>query len=404
MKKKTEPATIGNVLRLFSKRLEDFKGESRRGYQKAYSSFQLFVVANYSPSSSFDSTVIEDWVAVNILQGLTRKTVSFYLDKISSLYGGIAHKLIGGKESLFKDIKKKLKELPDIGYSLVINRILTNLHQRTVKNISKDKKDCLIDRIENLSVNEYPSARESVKFIWSCLALKAGVLPHVVKYIMGKVPPQLGFLNICENKEIPEGIRSKAFQTVAQSLKGEEPQWFAMRLRPKVKFENILQRFSILSDSMKMPELFYPSEEIAKKVGRKMVWKGKPVIRDVVFFKTHKQTIYPLFTKLYDLAWCYRTPGGGTGNYAAIPEKAMEDFKNALGFLGPEFEVMPAGEMKLKPGDKVVIVDGEYASENAAILKTASFNEDGNKIYRVTLLNQNGHWDIGVDARLLKKI
>ena len=152
-----------------------------------------------------------------------------------------------------------------------------------------------------------------------------------------------------------------------------------------------------------MPELFYPCEEIANRVGHKVLWKEKPIIRDVVFFKKRKSEIYEMFTKLYDLAWCYRKPGGGIGNYATIPAKAMEDFKRALGMLTPDLEITPAGEMHHKPGDIVVFVNGNNIEEYGRILKKPSIDTDGNKIYRVTLLNSNGHWDIGVDARLLRK-
>lgn len=399
-----EAPTIGNVLKLFSKKLEDFTGESKRSYQKAFSSFQLYTIGNYSMSSSFDNIVIENWVVDNIFQGLTRKTVSFYLEKISSLYTGVAHKLIGGKEPIFKDVKKKLKELPAaINYSSIINRVSSKIHEMVNRGAVSGEKRRLVESLENYDIVNSSESKESLKRIWACLALKSGVLPNVVKSAIGKVPSILKPLQIVETKEISENLYKQAAKSVAESLKGEEPQWFAMRLRPKVKFEGILERFSLLGDTVKMPEFFYPSQEIAKKVGRKMVWTGKPVIRDVVFFKTRKCEIYPLFTNLYDLAWCYRTPGGGTGNYAVIPDKAMEEFKNALGFLNPDFEVMPTGQLELKPGDKVVIVDGEYAREIAEILKKPETMEDGNTIYRVSLLNQNGHWDIGIDARLLKK-
>lgn len=401
MKKKLETATIGNVLRLFSKKLEDYKGESKRSYQKAFSSLQLYTIGNYSMSANFESGVVENWVIDNIIQGLTKKTVSFYLEKISSLYSGIAHRLIGGRESLFKNIKKKLKEIPATNYSVSINRIVSGI-QFMAKENSSPRVKRIIEALENFSCTS-GDVKDSFKNIWGSMALKAGVLPDIVKGVLGSVPKQLEFLNICEPAQISVETCEKANSLVKESLKGEEPQWFAMRLRPKIKFERILERFSLLSDSVKLPELFYPCEEIAKKINRKLVWSGKPVIRDVVFFRTHKNEIYPLFTKLYDLAWCYRTPGGAPGSYAPIPSKAMEDFKKALGFLSPDFEVMPAGEMELKPGDKVIIVNGEYALETAEILKKPIETENGNKIYRVTLLNQNGHWDIGIDARLLKK-
>ena len=403
MKKKLDHPTLSNLLRLFSHRLQEFSGESRRSYQKAYSSFQLFVVGKYQMDTTFDISVVENWVVYNLLQGLSRKTVSFYLEKISSLYSGVAHKLIGGKKESFKIIKRKLKDLPYVNYSKPIDKIGDKIQAMAHKAITSNKNYRILDFLKSSSCSKIAENKESLKIIWGVMALKAGIYPNIVRTYVGKLPSLLDVLQICSKLEMTEEDGSQADKILNDSLKGEDPQWFAMRLRPRIKYEKLIDRFTQLSGEINMPELFYPCEEIRKLIGRKIIWKGKPVIRDVVFFKTHRYEIFPLFTKLYDLAWCYRTPGGGPGNYASIPLKAMEDFKNALGFLSPDYDVVPSGETDLKPGEKVVIVDGEYARKAAQILKKASFDEDGNKVYRVTLLNCNGHWDIGIDARLLKK-
>lgn len=359
MKKTKIAPTLENVLLLFSKRLGDFSGESRRSYQKAYSSFQLYVISHYPLSSPFESSVIENWLIDNLLQRLSRKTVAFYLDKLSSLYTKIGYKLEGGPLPIFKEIKKKLRDLPALN-----------------------------------PVNENT---------WAMKALKAGIPAEKVRGVLKDQNSGMQVLELCDRADVSESEKEEILKIVEKSLQGEESQWFAMRLRPKVNFDLLMNRFGKIQNETRIPELFYPSEEIARMVGRKIVWKGKPVIRDVVFFKTKKSEIYHLFTKIYDLAWCYRNPGGGFGNYAVIPSKAMDDFKNALGILSPDFEVLPAGEMKLKRGDEVIIVNGEYAQERAKILKESPESNDGNKIFRVTLLNSNGHWDIGIDARLLKK-
>ena len=353
-------------------------------------------------SVTLDNEVVENWIIDNIIQGLSRKTISFYLEKISSLYTRIASQLTGGREIMFKEIKRKYKELPPINYGCFINRVNSKIHSLVNRNPGATQDSRLVESIFHFPCGDASAVRGSLKSIWACLALKAGVLPSVVKGIIGKVPPMLEMLNLCESKEIDESKCANVSKIVMESLMEDSTKWFAMRLRPKVKFEGLLDRFSRLSEDIKMPELFYPCEEIAKRIGRKMVFTGKPIIRDIVFFKSHRRDIYSLFTKLYDLAWCYRTPGTGIGNYASIPDKAMEDFKKALGFLSPDYEVMPSGQMELKAGDKVVIVDGDYAQEIAQVVKP-SVSEDGNKIYRVSLLNRNGHWDLGIDARLLKK-
>lgn len=398
-----QPPTLENILSLFSKRLKEFSGESRRSYQKAFTSFQLFAVGNYPSYTELTSEVIENWIVAGLVSGYTRNTAAFYLDKIAGLYSAVAHILIGGKASLFKDTKLKLKALPSKDYKSIVERgydILKLLFERSgrAETISPALSDILNFSFSQRS--DYPLA----PYLWACGALMAGIPGSRIMGILKTAPQGLELLTLCSGVSISEKEKEEIKVKILSGLQGEEKKWYAMRLRPKVKFETVLDRFSKINSSHKIPELFYPYEEIARKVGRKLVWQGKPVIRDVVFFKTIKSRIYPLFSQIHDLAWCYTAPGGGSGNYASIPSRAMEQFKEALGFLGPDFEVAPAGVTKLKAGDKVVIVNGDYAKERAEILKQGSADEEGNVVFRVKLLDSNGHWDIGIDARLLKKL
>lgn len=405
MKRKLSVPSLENVLRLFAKRLNEFSGESKRSYQKAFSSFQVYVISNYPLSDIFSTSVIKNWVVNNLIQGLSVKTVSFYLDKISSLYTKTGYKFEGGRTDMFKEIKKDLKSLyltSDSGGKIKIySDKVGTLYKEYV---STGKSNHMLERIVNYPLSETKQTNESIKFLWACVALNAGIKANEVKEIIGKTPEKLPILNLCNESGLNLEEKEDIIRKVAQSLKEEEKKWFAMRLRPKVNYDILLDRFGNISSEVTIPELFYPHEEIARMVGRKIVWKGKPVIRDVVFFKMRKSEIYSLFTKIYDLAWCYRTPGEGTPNYASIPEKAMDDFRSAIGILSPGFEVTSIGDMKLKAGDEVVIVTGDYAKEHAKIIKEAMNSDDNHKIYRVSLLNSNGHWDIGIDARLLKKV
>lgn len=339
----------------------------------------------------------------NILNGLSVKTVNFYLEKISSLYSATAHKLEGGKLPFFKDIKKKFKDVKlEPGFHKDVKRVVDSLRLKYQLYLTDNKKPSSL--VENLlHFRKGTESRKSLKLIWAALALNSGVRPDIIKTVCGAGLPQMPFLDLIDEAIVDEKEINKVIKTVNENLIGEDFHWFAMRLRPGAKFEDIVTRFSSLDKEMRLPELFYPVKEIAKQIGRKVVWKDKPVINGVIFFRYRRSDIYPLFTQLYDLAWCYRNPGNRPGNYASIPSKAMDEFRDAIGFLTPDFELAPQGEMELKPGDEVVIVDGNYLNERARILKKPTFDSDGNKIFRVTLLNSNGRWDIGIDARLLKK-
>lgn len=404
-KNKLLEPSLQNLLQLFSKKIEEYSGESKRSYKKAFSSFQIFVIGHYNLSHPLEPSVIGNWVVYNLIQGLSSKTVTFYLEKIASLYSSIGHLFIGGKTTVFKDIKAKLKGISGTSeISSLTRKYAKKLRMLRLKCDVGERDSAIIDAIKYFSPRHPSYTKEGINFLWAALALETGILPSTVSSMLATVPRRLEILYLCKSgeeidPETLEGVRRK----MADSLCSEEKKWYAMRLRRKVNFEMMLQRFSEISDKVEIPEIYYPCEEIAKKVGRKLVWTGRPLIREVIFFKSHKSRIYPLFTHIHDMAWCYTHPGVGKANYAAIPTKVMEDFRNALGVLGPGFDVAPAGEMELLPGEEVVILSGDFANSRAQIVESMEDSESGSKVYRVTLLNSSSRWDIGIDARLLKK-
>lgn len=404
MKRKKTYPSLRNVLGLFSRQLAKYKAPSKASYRKAFSSFQIFSISHFNLNDTFSESMIKNWLLYNLLHGLSLSTNTFYLDKISSIYSAVASKLEGGKEISFRNLKQSLKSLDLSSFVPAdINKAAVDFKHKWRASLQENETGGVVDDILNIPDRDRDSISESQAFIWGALALSANVAGEIVRSFIPTLPPSLKVLELFEPADITETLKSEIKAIIEKSLYGEEPRWFAMRLRPKVKFDDLVGRLALFENEADVPELFYPSEEIAKRIGRKVVWKGKPVIRDVVFFKKRKSEIYPMFTSLYDLAWCYRTPGGKAGDYAAIPAKAMENFKKSLGILTPDCEIAPIGGLDLKPGDKVVIIDGEYVDEYAEILKKPVKDSYGNKIYRVSLLHSSGRWDIGIDARFIKK-
>lgn len=402
MRKKKLPPTLENILRLMEKKLREYKGESRRSYHKAFSSFQFFVLNHHNLSSFLTGEVLENWIVENIVSGLTKSTISFYLDKISSLYSGIACDIQGGKEPLFKIIKKNFRSLNyDLKASTHIKKTTSKLKNIWRSDPRKAKNLCIIDRFFRYPENR--SHHGAMDYIWASIALKAHVKASVVKGIIENVPQGLEFLDLCDSQKVGDKELKTISEKVQNYLMEEEPEWFALRLRPHTRYSQLIERCGRLPHEIEIPEFFYPCKEITRKVGKKVIWEGRPIIHDVVFFYYRRSRIYPLITHIYDVAWCYRRNGWGAECYEAIPEKALEDFKKAIDFLTPDYDVAPAGEMKLNPGDRVIILNGSHAGNIGEIIKKPEYDKEGNIIYRVTLLHGFGHWDIGIDARMLKR-
>ena len=171
-----------------------------------------------------------------------------------------------------------------------------------------------------------------------------------------------------------------------------------MRLRPGIKFNRLTERLSEIDEQYFKPELFYPCNEIAKRIKKKIVYEEKPILPDIVFFKSRVTDIQPLFNKIWDLAWCY-TDGG---TYASIPKKAMENFQRAIGMFTPDYEVGPVGTIPLRKGDKIVVVGGAMAGRQGEIIDETW--DEQNVIYRIMLWGdyQNIEWRVN-DPRLIAK-
>ena len=277
--------------------------------------------------------------------------------------------------------------------------------EKGINRILKNLEPVIKDILANSGLPVHGSIDDCLHYLWACAALRCGVKGTVVRARLNEVPASLQILQVCIPENDSHRGSSVASRAVALLIGGDTRQWFAMRLRPKVRYGDLLQRFVQLQGNVKMPELFYPSEEIGRRVGKKFIWEDKPVIRDVVFFKSRMAEILPLFHHLYDIAWCYKNPGSGVGNYAVISEKAMSEFRKAIGLLDSGMEVLPSGEMELNPGDRVVVVTGDYIDHKGRILSLSKDpDSDNNVIYRVVLSDVACNWTISIDARKLRKL
>lgn len=254
------------------------------------------------------------------------------------------------------------------------------------------------------------SVDDTIEGYWAYAALRAGSSPRDVVAALGKVPSALPVLRVCGDVPFDADRRLALSRDVAELLMVNPLRWYAMRLRPRVKFADIESRFEMLGNAVKKPRMFYPSEEIAKRIGKKLVYHKRPVIADVVFFNSRVTDIMPLFGKIGDLAWCYTTTGQPGAPYAAISRQAFERFQDAIGQFTPDYEVAPIGKLEPREGDKVVIVGGllQGRSINVRNVTTANSRDEaaspgsGTTIYRFQFDSQNGfEWKVSVPSRLI---
>lgn len=255
-------------------------------------------------------------------------------------------------------------------------------------------------RLRNLPLTG--TVDDTLRAYWACAALRCGFSGSEIVSALGCVPAGLPVLAICSRVE-PSAERLAAMrEAVACQLLTNPLRWYAMRLRPGVRFEDVQKRFRIFSSEIAQPEMFYPCDEIVRRIGKRLVAERRPVIADVVFFRSRITDILPIFRHIGDLAWCYTSGGKSGGSYASITDYEFRVFQQAIGQFTPDFEVGPIGTLSLREGDRIVVVGGMMPGQTGDIARIVT-DRSQNVIYRIRFGSPNGmKWDFGVDARIAR--
>lgn len=243
------------------------------------------------------------------------------------------------------------------------------------------------------------SIQQSVKALWAYAALRCGAKASQVCATLEGSAEALPVLSLCSGSDITDPQRQQLADAVARVFAGNPLQWFAMRLRRGATFGQIERRLA--AEHSPIPELFYPCQAIASRIGRRLVYNERPLISDIVFFRSRITDIYPLFLAIGDLAWCYTTGRGRDSSYAAIPDSDMQHFQRTIGQFTADYQIAPAGALTPRRGERVAVIGGIFAGHTGTFDKT---DPADNTIYRILLPDNNGiEWRIRVDSRLVRQ-
>lgn len=192
---------------------------------------------------------------------------------------------------------------------------------------------------------------------------------------------------------------------IAEYLNDNQSRWYAMRLRHNVDFGDITKRLEQCRDAVHTPELFYPCQEIAKRIGRRLVYREHPLISDVVFFRSRPSDLTLLFNQISDLAWGYSSrQTDGTFSYSVISRTEMEKFQNAIGIFTPDVNVFPIGTLTPAEGEPVIVIGGPLAGHTGQF-DAVTNDKDGSILYRLILPGNNGiEWRASLKPILVKQL
>lgn len=224
--------------------------------------------------------------------------------------------------------------------------------------------------------------------LWAAAALAEGISPATILGVLGHAPASMPLYGLVEPEELTAEARQVVVDLVADALTDNPYRWFAMQLRPGSDFDQIMALAGLEPDNV-----YYPSREVTRRIGRRRVVSNRPFLPGTVFFRTRLSEVAPLFRTIGSLAWPYRLTPSPASPYAVISPQEMRAFQYAVGVLPSETDV-PAD---LRPGDMVEFIGGDFAGLTARLQSIAP------TVYRLLLPALNGiPWQIDADPRLLR--
>lgn len=274
--------------------------------------------------------------------------------------------------------------------------------KRTPRQLERYVNGIVQDTFIRHRIKVFGNGDETIQSYWSYSALCSGLRAADVLSCLPGVPVGLPVLGLCPASS---GISVESLRLSVNSEYISSPaRWYAMRLRHRVSYDDLTERLSGMSDRICVPELFYPCREIAKRIGRKIVFSSEPFISQVVFFRMRYHDISDLFSAIGDLAWCYRSGSGSDSAYSAISESSFSAFLQAIGRFTPGIFQSSTHVERLSSGDNVVILSGNCQDQTGEIIKMEESGVEGIVTYLVRICNRlTSNFTVRVSPHQLRK-
>ncbi len=447
--------TLQSLLDFFGSKISDYSERTHKIYRSSINSLRDFFPCDALASDVFRVESLSQW-AVNLTnKGLKISTLLLYINNISGLLKSAEQEGLIAKTDAIKELRQRIDgrsieplipiaqaqkvmrlavrsadlfadmmlvslsngampilsvakmknvDVPELeaasrefgirnqktGYSYVFPLDQGNL---TRLQLQRKVESGVLEVLKSLGISLVGSIDDTIKTLWAHLALMVGGTPGEIIGRLGCVPKGLPAFALCSLQE--DGWLSLDAD-VARLLLNNPLQWYAMKLRRGVKIDEIKARKAQLS------EIFYPCEEITKRVGRKMKQETRPVLSDVAFLRCRQSEILSVFAKIGDLAWGYKYFDNGQSRYAVIPQCEMDSFQQTIGQFTADYDVASIGGLSLQKGDKVQMVGGIFAGKEFEF--EGANQSEASTVYRMHILGDNGiEWRIKSDARMTTK-
>lgn len=276
--------------------------------------------------------------------------------------------------------------------------------KRTPKQLACDVNELVMSYLQRHGIATFGDADTTLLSYWGYAALRAGVSLSSLHASLPAIPAGLPFLTLAEGSfATPEASADIKSQVIPMFV-GAPLRWYAMHLRTRVTYDDLVRRFAA-EKNLRMPETFYPTEEVRKHIGSRVVFDDQPFIHNVVFFKCRYDEIAPMFCRIGDVAWCYKTSMSPGAPYAAIHQRSFDAFQQAIGQFTPDFVAANHLSGAIAKGDEVKIMGGFCQGQIGTITDIQQAGPEGVLTYFIEICNTFAKSFVAkVDSRQVERL
>lgn len=293
-------------------------------------------------------------------------------------------------------------------YSRPKNKYLFPLNQShsTAKQLSR-RIEVLLNTLfagSGLTLSRCPSL--TALDFWCASAMSCGIAASDIAACLAEEHRENGLTAFVIPSVLEPKRKSEIRTQVVATLTHNPLRWYAMHFRRHVDYEMVTAR--LREKDIFPAEVYYPMEEIIRKVGHKKIFDNRPVISWLMFFRERVTALNRLYSEIGDLAWGYRQSRDVRSPYAVISDRAVRDYQDAIGTLSPDTQMLPDEAVSFNEGDYLIVLGGAFNGRHATFVserQTGSEAEGKKIVFRVRLAgNHNANWVIDWDPRLVRKI
>lgn len=300
------------------------------------------------------------------------------------------------------------------------NKYLFPLDQpyHTPKQLREKLRQLFQTLLSTADLSLSPYVDETPFDLWIRLAYEIGLAPSLIKACIGDKAVKFPMLAVAEDSDpISEQERGEVRELVNDVLIDRTTHWYAFRFRRGTTIEKITDRIAAFHDEFVVSQLYYPCDEIAKRVGNHIIIKRQPIVAGLLFIKCRYLDVVGLIRNLGDLMWCYTQRDMATNSYSAhttrsvyavIPDWQMDVYRTTISNILPDTDLQPLGTIEPSPGDKIEIIGGDFLGRVGTFEQPTPLRRGtsaGRTLYRLIMPGGNGiEWVVDVPASSTRRI